>query len=352
MHILLYETEQYRGHLGSVAGNDEDVGLGTGTCNNTDLLPIASGNIGATGSINTGSSNFSVTRLNTSFYSIALNSYSYPFQQYTTTVTSVGSTPIVCTTSSGCLYIPIALAASSPMGVPFHRLPQITPKSQHKTVKIQKKASLILKNIPIGIFLPLMSKALKTKEYIVQQTADLFNQKGFSGTSLSDIENQTRLTKGCIYGNFENKDALAIAVFQHNLNQVNDIVNQTLDKEPTITGKLFAYLQLYVHFNSHPFPKGGCPVLNTAAEADDTHPLLNKLAQRAVKDWQKSISALVQQGIDMGELNPAVNARHFAITMIAMIEGAMLLANLYKSNHYRVVVMEQLKELVIQMKLK
>jgi TetR/AcrR family transcriptional repressor of nem operon len=37
--------------------------------------------------------------------------------------------------------------------------------------------------------------------------------KGYSGTSMSDITAATGLTKGSIYGNFENKDEVAIAAF-------------------------------------------------------------------------------------------------------------------------------------------
>ena len=55
-----------------------------------------------------------------------------------------------------------------------------------------------------------MSKAEKTKQHIIEKTATLFNTKGYISTSLSDITQVTGLTKGSIYGNFENKDEVAI----------------------------------------------------------------------------------------------------------------------------------------------
>ena len=58
-----------------------------------------------------------------------------------------------------------------------------------------------------------MSKAERTKNFIIEKTAPLFNMKGYSGTSMSDITAATGLTKGSIYGNFENKDEVAIAAF-------------------------------------------------------------------------------------------------------------------------------------------
>jgi AcrR family transcriptional regulator len=44
----------------------------------------------------------------------------------------------------------------------------------------------------------------------------LFNTKGYNSTSLSDITQATGLTKGSIYGNFENKDQVAIEVYKYN----------------------------------------------------------------------------------------------------------------------------------------
>ena len=55
----------------------------------------------------------------------------------------------------------------------------------------------------LGIFLPSskksdMSKAENTKAYIVEQTAPIFNKKGYIGTSLTDLTEATGLTKGCV----------------------------------------------------------------------------------------------------------------------------------------------------------
>ena len=58
-----------------------------------------------------------------------------------------------------------------------------------------------------------MSKAEKTRQFIIEKTAPIFNKKGFAGTSLSDMTEATGLTKGSIYGNFADKDEVAMAAF-------------------------------------------------------------------------------------------------------------------------------------------
>ena len=62
-----------------------------------------------------------------------------------------------------------------------------------------------------------LSKAERTKRFIIKKSAPIFNKKGYAGTSLSDLTQATGLTKGSIYGNFKNKDEVAVCAFQHNL---------------------------------------------------------------------------------------------------------------------------------------
>ena len=57
------------------------------------------------------------------------------------------------------------------------------------------------------------SKSSRTKQFIIEKTAPVFNAKGYAGTSINDLMIATGLTKGNIYGNFENKDEVALAAF-------------------------------------------------------------------------------------------------------------------------------------------
>ena len=56
----------------------------------------------------------------------------------------------------------------------------------------------------------MISKSEKTTKYIIETVAPIFNRKGYAATSMSDLTAATGLTKGAIYGNFKNKEELAI----------------------------------------------------------------------------------------------------------------------------------------------
>lgn len=191
-----------------------------------------------------------------------------------------------------------------------------------------------------------MSKAERTKTFIIERTAEIFNTKGFAGTSLNDMAIATGLTKGSIYGNFANKDEVALAVFDYNLAKLQLAIASSLANEQTAKAKLLAYATCYEKFLLPPFTSGGCPILNTAVEADDTHPALRKKALTAVLSWKNNIVALINLGIINQEFKPDTNAEQFALSMIAMIEGAVMIAKLTEQTAVVGTVMKTLKTMI------
>lgn len=174
-----------------------------------------------------------------------------------------------------------------------------------------------------------MSKALRTKQFIIEKTAPLFNMKGYSGTSMSDITEATGLTKGSIYGNFANKDEVALAAFRFNVKKLHDIFAREIEKEETYKGKLLVYPRLYSDYYDLRVTQGGCPIINTATEADDTHPVLRKKVERVIVSWKEQLTYFIEQGIASGEFKAkSINPEQTALTMIAIIEGAIMIAKI------------------------
>ena len=191
-----------------------------------------------------------------------------------------------------------------------------------------------------------MSKAERTRQFIVEKTAPIFNTKGYAGTSLTDMTEATGLTKGSIYGNFANKDEVALASFDYNYKKVTTIIAQEMNKETTIRGKLLVYSSVYENFLKLPFPAGGCPLLNTAIEADDTHPQLKEKVAAAITDWKNRVIALIKQGVESKEFKAAVNPEQFALTMIAMIEGAIMIVKTTGKLNYRKLVLQSVEKMI------
>jgi TetR/AcrR family transcriptional regulator, transcriptional repressor for nem operon len=164
-----------------------------------------------------------------------------------------------------------------------------------------------------------LSKAERTRNFIIEATAAIFNTKGYAGTSMSDITEATGLTKGSIYGNFENKEEVALAVFDYNLNKVNSLIGQLIHEAPSFYDKLMAFIRVYNRFKDSDFPEGGCPVLNTAIEADDTHALLREKAAQAFGKWKKNIEELIKKGIQAGEFKKDTDPSQIALSILDLV---------------------------------
>lgn len=195
-----------------------------------------------------------------------------------------------------------------------------------------------------------LSKAERTRTFIIETTAEIFNKKGYAGTSLSDITDATGLTKGSIYGNFENKEEVALAVFDYNYTRINSLIRGKIEHVSSYHDKLMAYTKVYKSVTRGIITSGGCPILNTAIEADDTNSLLKDKAAKAVIKWEKSISELIEKGISAGEFKKDVNVRQTALSIIALIEGGVMISKVTSDSVNMDRVLKTVEFLIDQMK--
>ncbi|GGB91315.1 TetR/AcrR family transcriptional regulator [Dyadobacter sediminis] len=191
-----------------------------------------------------------------------------------------------------------------------------------------------------------MNKAEKTRQFIIEKTAPIFNVKGFAGTSINDMIQATGLTKGSIYGNFRNKDDVALAAFDHNLKMVHKVIRHEMDSKDSVKERLLVYVHVYNNFLEFPFPDGGCPILNTSTEADDTHPELRQKAADAIMQWKNNLQALIKKGMDNREFHADTDPEQMALTIIAMIEGGIMMAKVTGKLNYRNAVMKSIKKMI------
>lgn len=172
-----------------------------------------------------------------------------------------------------------------------------------------------------------MSKADKTKQFIIEKTAALFNSKGYISTSLSDITEATGLTKGSIYGNFENKDEVALEVYKFNSQILKNNLSRSFGEEfPTVISKLHAFVAFYRKNWQFVFFNGGCPLMNAATEADDAFPKLKYEVKKSFDDWLLKVSELINDGQKIGEIKPEINGEDYASLFVMLIEGGILLS--------------------------
>ena len=176
-----------------------------------------------------------------------------------------------------------------------------------------------------------MSKAEATKARIIQQSAVVFNQKGYAGSSMADIMQATDLKKGGIYNHFASKDELALAAFDYAVSLISQRIWSVVRTKRNAVDRLDALVSSYLTYIDDPPIVGGCPILNTAIETDDTDSPLRDRALAAINSWRSLIVKIVEKGIKKGEIEATVEADTIATIIICNIEGAMMMSKLEKN---------------------
>ena len=156
-----------------------------------------------------------------------------------------------------------------------------------------------------------MTKADKTRQHILEKTAPLFNRKGFHGTSLAELTAATGLTKGALYGNFQDKEQMALEAFQYSIAKVREVVKQELSGSSTCKEQLIALLSFYSNYVFSPPIPGGCPLLNTAIEVDDHRTSMRRVVVKELHHTIGFIQNLIDQGIEKQAGSPnSAKSRH------------------------------------------
>lgn len=188
-----------------------------------------------------------------------------------------------------------------------------------------------------------MTKAERTRQFIIEKAAPIINRKGMAGTSISDIMDATKLAKGGIYGNFESKEAICAEALQYLLNGISAAIEARLSIKSTYKEKFFELLDYYKGLLGK---EGyyGCPMLNFGTEADDTNIVIKQQVSKAITVTENLIYKLIKGGIDAGEFSDTLDASSFAVKAFAMIEGGMWISRVQNNSRQMRLIVDLLKK--------
>src|SRR5258707_7357929 len=141
-----------------------------------------------------------------------------------------------------------------------------------------------------------MTKGQETRREIIEKAAPLFNQKGYEGTSRSDLMDATGLQKGGIYRHFDSKVELAAAAFDYSWLKAANGRLAGVDDSADSVDRLKKMISNFVELRPELVP-GGCPLMNTAIESDDGKPILHARAQKGLQSSTARLSKLIREAI-------------------------------------------------------
>jgi TetR/AcrR family transcriptional repressor of nem operon len=196
-----------------------------------------------------------------------------------------------------------------------------------------------------------MTKGEITRRNIVAQAAAVFNQKGYEGSSVSELCALTRLQKGGLYRHFASKEELALEAFDYAVRKAVEARSPTEEERARLSP--FALLQLSVQRFAEPegeLVPGGCPLLNTAVDADDGNPALRARVECAMASWLEKLTMLAREAVEVGELAEDIEPDAVSLQIVATLEGALIIARLQRSRDPVLRMTAQLQSWLVSLK--
>lgn len=192
----------------------------------------------------------------------------------------------------------------------------------------------------------MLTKSERTSRFIIATTAPIFNRNGYAATSMTTITGATGLTKGAIYGNFKNKEELAIEAFRFNVKHVLRQIKDHQDQGNTPLQKLLLIVDFYSRYSDFSKNMGGCPILSIGVDANHQNEKLLLRVRGIITKIEKSLIDILDEGKNNGELRKSLDSAKSARQMFSMIEGAIFMSLTMDDNMYIRDTMEILKHII------
>jgi TetR/AcrR family transcriptional repressor of nem operon len=170
-----------------------------------------------------------------------------------------------------------------------------------------------------------MKKSEKTRQFIIEQTAPIFNTKGVAATVVADIMQATNMARGGLYVHFKDLQELSQCAAEWNLKQFVEKTSAEAARFVTAKDKFFGMLD-YLSDPLNPPIQGGCPMMNFGMEADDTNPAIREMVNETICTVQQGMIDILKEGVDGGEFLKDWNYKEFALKAYAMVEGGILVS--------------------------
>jgi TetR/AcrR family transcriptional regulator, transcriptional repressor for nem operon len=171
---------------------------------------------------------------------------------------------------------------------------------------------------------------ISTRDRLINSAQFLFWERGFAGTSMSELLAHAEVNSGSFYHFFDSKEALLRAVLDGYLHLLRPmIVEPAFASVEEPLGRIFAILAGYRERIVGTDCRYGCPLGRLALEIDPENAPAHALLAENFKGW---ISAIRECLDAMGDALPKeTNLDSLATYVLVVMEGGVMLSRSYRS---------------------
>lgn len=130
-----------------------------------------------------------------------------------------------------------------------------------------------------------------------------FWEKGYAGTTMSDLVSATGMAKPGLYANFGDKEALYQKALAHYFNELGSpLIEEMLASGEPLETNLRRFLTLVAHSVTGNGTPKGCFIINSSFDCSDAAPQLKELSQSYNAARRDAFVLLLEKARSGGEL--------------------------------------------------
>lgn len=162
---------------------------------------------------------------------------------------------------------------------------------------------------------------VSTRERLIESTRALLWERGYVGTSPKSIQQRAGAGQGSMYHHFSGKEELARAAIDRTAAGMRAEVDAQLSGPGTALERIGAYLRRERDVLR------GCPVGRLTQDPDVIAAAVLWEPVEETFGWLRArLASVVAEGVDAGELNPAIDPAATAAAIVATLQGGYVLA--------------------------
>lgn len=180
-----------------------------------------------------------------------------------------------------------------------------------------------------------MTKSEQTRLTILQNAFSIIYKNGYQTTSIDDIIESMRLTKGAFYYHFKTKDDMGLALIREVMRPgMHDLLVKPLHQESDPLTGIYKMMKDLLNNRTFFEIKYGCPAVNLIDEMAAISKSFSNALSIIIEEWQGALQQSIEKGRSIGKVRSDVQSQQVAHFIAAGYSGIRNLGKIYGESCY------------------
>jgi TetR/AcrR family transcriptional repressor of nem operon len=190
----------------------------------------------------------------------------------------------------------------------------------------------------------LTPKGARTRARIVEKAAALIHERGVAATTLEDVKVAAEVSGSQMYHYFPDKNDLVQAVIDYHAVAIVSRNRQALSRANGVE----AWRNMVITAAKRTKAKGGCQLGSLVGQLAESDPEARALIATGFGEWAAAIGEGLRSLLADGTLRSDIDPDDLATTLLAALQGGLLLGQVLRSSRPIETAVDTLLALAVQ----